>query len=250
MYSVVLMMALSGGADAPACFGHGGGCCGGGYACSCSGYSCHGGGHRLFGGHGCCGGGGLFGGHGCCGGGHGMFGGHGCCGGGGLFGGHHGCCGGGGLFGGHHRGHGCCGGYGCCGGAYACSGACTGVAACTGCGGGAVITPGPVQGTPPANVMPNPETIKPAPKKAEGPAPATIIVSLPENATLTVDGNATKSTSASRRLITPALEMGNSYVYTLRATFNGQVVTQDVEVRGGETSQANFSFTGQGVASR
>lgn len=239
MYSVVLMMALSGGAEAPNCFGlfggGGHGCCGG-YDCSSC---CGGGGHKWFGGgghHGCCGGGGLFGG------GH-----HGCCGGGGLFGGgHHGCCGGGGLFGGHHnRCHGCCGGYAACSGCTGYAG-CTGAPACAGC----VGTPAPVITTPPPATMPAPEQIKPAPKKAEGPTPATIIVSLPANATLTVDGNPTKSTSATRTLITPALDLGNSYVYTLRAEVNGQAITQQVEVRGGETSQAEFSFTGQGVASR
>ncbi len=255
MYSVVLMMALSGGTEAPACFGHGG-CCGGygsGYAC------CGGGGHGLFGGHGCCGGGGgLFGGHhGCCGGGGGLFGGHhGCCGGGGLFGGHHNrCCGGGGLFGGHHnRCCGCSGGGYACTGGYACSGgyACTGVAAGTGCAGcgGVMGAPGAPGMVVPPSTMPTPEQIKPAPKKAEGPAPATILVSLPANAKLTVDGNPTTSTSAVRTLITPVLELGSSYVYTLRAELNGQAVTQQVEVRGGETSQAEFNFNGQGVASR
>jgi uncharacterized protein (TIGR03000 family) len=64
-----------------------------------------------------------------------------------------------------------------------------------------------------------------------------------------VDGAPTKSTSATRTLITPTLEVGNSYAYTLRAELNGQAVTQMVEVRAGETSQAQFTFA-QGVASR
>src|SRR6516164_2596983 len=75
MYSVVLLMALSGGVETPAADG-----CAGGYACgggvACNGGGCHGG--RVFGGHGCHGGG-LFSGRGCHGG--GLFSGHGCHGG-------------------------------------------------------------------------------------------------------------------------------------------------------------------------
>ena len=50
MYSIVLMMALTGSAEAPALGHHGccGGCYGGGCSGSCygGGYSCHGGGHH------------------------------------------------------------------------------------------------------------------------------------------------------------------------------------------------------------
>jgi uncharacterized protein (TIGR03000 family) len=256
MYSVVLMMAMTGGSDAPAgIFDHG--CCGGGYSCSgCSGYSCsgygcsgsgccggscHGGGHKLFGGHGCCGGGhGLFGGHGCCGGGHGLFSGHGCCGGGhGLFGGH-GCCGGGhGLFGGH--GHGCCGGSGCCGG-YACSGGygCSGSWGCagSGCAGGwncGGCAGGVMYGVPGTEMKKE--------KEEEISAPATLVVKLPADARLLIDGNVTTSTSDVRTFRTPVLPAGE-FRYTLQAEIvrDGKTLTltKNVNVRAGAETTLTF----------
>jgi uncharacterized protein (TIGR03000 family) len=72
---------------------------------------------------------------------------------------------------------------------------------------------------------------------------------LPAEAKLTVDGNSTTSTTERRTLVTPALEQGSIYVYTLQAEVNGQTQTQEVRVRAGETSQAQFNFP-QGVASR
>jgi len=85
-------------------------------------------------------------------------------------------------------------------------------------------------------------------------APATIVVSLPADARLTVDGNATRSTSDRRTFVTPALESGETYMYTLRAevVVDGQasVQTQEVAVRAGQTTDVTFNFTSQGVASR
>jgi len=85
-------------------------------------------------------------------------------------------------------------------------------------------------------------------------APATIVVTLPAEAKLTVDGNATRATSARRTFVTPALEVGGDYSYTLRAEMvqDGQVAvqTQNVTVRGGETTEVSFTFASQGVASR
>jgi uncharacterized protein (TIGR03000 family) len=107
--------------------------------------------------------------------------------------------------------------------------------------------------TPPAKTMPPGESV-PLPKKKETvSAPATIVVSLPNDARLTVDGNATSSTSERRTLVTPVLQMGQDYVYTLSAEFvsNGQTLTQtqQVTVRGGQTSTVQFNFA-QNVASR
>jgi uncharacterized protein (TIGR03000 family) len=85
-------------------------------------------------------------------------------------------------------------------------------------------------------------------------APATLVVSLPADARLTVDGNATRATSARRTFVTPALEVGGEYTYTLRAEVaqDGQVAvqTQNVTVRAGETTEVSFTFASQGVASR
>jgi uncharacterized protein (TIGR03000 family) len=258
MYSAVLMLALTAGSDSVD-FGRNG-CNGGGHGCS-SGYGCS---TSFVGGHGCSGcssRGGLFGGghHGNrgCNGGFACSSSYGCSsschGGGGLFRG--------GLFGGHgNRGHGCngggygCngGGYGCNGGGYACSGyggvvingGCTG--ACT--GGGTIIVPS----TTKPKDMPKGEPVK-EPKKTSIDSPATIVVSLPADARLLVDGAQTTSTSDRRTLVTPTLQVGSTYIYNMTAEIvrEGRTVTQtqQVAVRSGETSTINFSFpTSQTVA--
>ncbi len=94
-----------------------------------------------------------------------------------------------------------------------------------------------------------------APKKEQASInAATIIVSLPADARLIVDGASTTSTSERRTLVTPELEAGATYVYTMQAevTREGRVMTQtqQVTVRGGETSNVQFNFSGQAVASR
>ena len=229
MYSVVLMMALSGGADSVE---FGGRRCGG---CASS-HGCHATVARCHGCNGCHGG--LFSRSRCHGGCHSAC--HNGC--------HrvrsHGChsschsscssachgCHGGGLFSRlRNRCHGCNGCH---------------AAVCSGCNGSAA----------PA------EKVKVMPKEkgkneeVSNAAPATIVVTLPADARLIVDGNATRSTAERRTFVTPALENGESYVYTLRAEFvvDGQtaVQTQDVTVRGGQTTQVSFNFASQGVASR
>jgi len=242
MYSVVLLMAMSGSADAPA---FGGGCCGGfnlfGGSCSgccggCTGYSCDGccggccggkmfggGGMKLFGGHGCCGG--CCGGScsGCCGGScHGCCGGscHGCCG-----GSCHGCCGGGGLFSKMKEKWGSC--HGCCGGS--CHGCCGGC--CGGCGG--VVVGGHAMTT--TTEMP----------KAEGTttsAPATIVVNVPAEAKLLIDGNATTSTSERRVFVSPSLEPEQEYYYTVQVEHKGETKTERVAVRAGQEVNVKIEF--------
>lgn len=237
MYSIVLMMALSGSGDTAQAglFHHrcSGGDCGGGYVACSGGY----------GGYGCTGYA-----AGCCGGGH-----------------HHR------LFG-HHRGHGCHGDYGCHGGygygchggyaGYSCTGGAYGGFGCTGgyggyggymgCAGGYMMAP-------PAGMAPMPATGKapeggktekaPAPKpKEQGSvsAPATIVVSLPAEAKLAVDGVATQSTSGTRVFATPALDRGNEYFYTLTAEIarNGKTVStsKKVAVRAGEETRVSLEF--------
>jgi uncharacterized protein (TIGR03000 family) len=253
MYSVVLMMAMTGGAETPD-FGRRGGCAGGcyggGYSCGgcygggwgCSGGGCHGGGHgggRLFGGHGRRG-------HGCHGGGYVCAGGYGCA--GGCFGGGYGCMGGGyGCMGGGYGcmggGYGCAGGFGGCYGggmAYGCAGG-WGCAGGYGCAGGVVLPP--VTGPAPKQKG---EKIPP-PVKSQLEAPATILVSLPAEAKLLVDGAATMSTSSERRLVSPTLQTGRDYHYTLTAEVvrNGQTVREErpVTVRAGEETRVQFTFT-------
>ena len=105
-------------------------------------------------------------------------------------------------------------------------------------------------------MMPNKEKI-PAPPKKTAPkttAAATILVTLPVEARLTVDGNATRSTSERRMFVSPVLEPGADYVYTLRAEIvrDGSTLarTQEVTVRSGQTTNVPFNFSTQSVASR
>jgi uncharacterized protein (TIGR03000 family) len=228
MYTMVLLMALNGSAAAPAdCFGGGHGCYGGGWAC-------HGGYGAC---HGCNGGGFLFGGHGCRGG-HPLFGGHGCNGGGFLFG--------------KHRGHGCNGGWACHGGHAACYG---GYGACYGghgaCYGGYMGAPYGPPGPPPEKLKEPPVEKKP---KGEGPAPATLIVSLPADATLTIEGTPTTSTSGVRVFTSPVLEPNKDYYYTLKAevVVNGepQTITKQVLVRAGEETRVTLEPTAASAAVR
>jgi uncharacterized protein (TIGR03000 family) len=222
MYSVVLLMALSGGAEAPDCHKSCGGCSG------CSGYSgCHGGVVSTC--HGCSGYSGCSG--SCHGGGHRLFGGHGGCHGGGLFGGRHGCHGGSGCHGGYS---GCCGGYvGCCGGAMMapCGGG------CAGCAGSAAPPP------PKGEKLESPPKEK-KPGKDEVSAPATIVLTLPADATVAIDGVSTTSTSATRTFVTPELVPAKEFVYVLSAEIvrDGQklTVSEKVTVRAGEETRVNF----------
>jgi uncharacterized protein (TIGR03000 family) len=78
------------------------------------------------------------------------------------------------------------------------------------------------------------------------PAPATMVVTLPANATLTVDGHATTSTSSYRRFVTPMLEPGTQYYYTLQAKLvaDGKetVVTKRVLVSAGQETRTELDL--------
>ncbi len=224
MYSLVLAMAMTGAGDVPAW----GGCCGGGcWGC----YGCSGG---CWGGKGCHG---CHGGHGC----HGCHGGFGCFGGKGC----HGC----------HGCHGCygsCYGWSCCGGCYgSCYGSCY-TSSCCGsvsygdCYGSAVAPMAPVSPMPPAGTKPA-EPIK-APKTGEKgamvPAPATIVVSLPADARLTIDEAATTTTSERRVFVSPELAPGREFHYTLKAEWvrDGKtvMVSKQVAVSAGNETAVNI----------
>jgi uncharacterized protein (TIGR03000 family) len=239
---MVLMMAMAGGADTAA-FGNKG--CNGCSGYSCSGYSCSGCSGCWSSCHGCHGGG-LFGRHNSC---HGCSGCsgcwsssscHGCSGCSGCWSSSscHGCHGG--LFGRHNSCHGCngCSGYNCCG----CNGYVT--TGCTGCW----STPAAPAAMP---VVPAPATKK----AAFGPAPAVIVVSLPAEAKLTIDGAATKATETTRTFVTPALETGATYYYELTAEVvrDGKpvVATEKVAVKAGETTTVALQIpTATAVASK
>ncbi len=227
MYSMVLMMALTTGGDTPDIGNRGGGCCG------CSGYTagCYGG---CGGG---CRGGRAMRSHGC----------HGCYGGG---------CYGGGCYGGGCYGGGCYGSvsYGGCYG-----GGCYGGVSYGGCYGGAVISGGCYGGVPVmpgTHQAPTPEKIKtaPEPKKTElnVPAPATLVVELPAEAKLLIDNQPTTSTGDSRVFVSPVLNPGKEYHYTLKAEIvrDGKPVQveQVIAVRAGDTTPVSLTLPPVGVA--
>ncbi|HTU23222.1 MAG TPA: TIGR03000 domain-containing protein [Gemmataceae bacterium] len=75
---------------------------------------------------------------------------------------------------------------------------------------------------------------------------ATIVVHLPEDANLTIDGQPTQSRSSTRIFHSPPLEQGKTFTYTLRAEANrdGRFVStkKTVDVRAGQRSEVTFHF--------
>lgn len=180
---------------------------------------------------------------------------------GGCYGGCYGCSGYGGCYGGYRGGYcsGYYGGYGCYGG---CSGYYGGYSGyygggCCGCYGGGYYGSGYGGGYYGYGGGYYGGAIVPAPV-ASGPAqsstPATIVVNLPADARLIVEGMVTQSTGTRRTFVSPALPPGQSYVYTIRAEIaaNGRTSTQtqEVIVRGGETSNVTFNLSSGTIASR
>jgi uncharacterized protein (TIGR03000 family) len=85
-------------------------------------------------------------------------------------------------------------------------------------------------------------------------APAILVIDLPEDARLTVQGAAMTARGPRRRLISPALEPGRDYLYTLQGEFshNGQTrtVTRDVVVRAGEETAVDLNSPAVVLAAR
>ena len=165
--------------------------------------------------------------------GRGCGGGRGGCGGGRMGRGGRGGCGGGGC----GMAMGGCGGGGC---GMAMGGCGTAMGGCGGYGGGMGMGYAGMGGVA-------------APYVANTPAPANLMVTLPADARLFVDGHETKSTTGQRLLTTPNLEPGREYHYTLRAevTRDGQVqhVSQRITVRAGQETPVNLQIP-DAVASR
>jgi uncharacterized protein (TIGR03000 family) len=65
----------------------------------------------------------------------------------------------------------------------------------------------------------------PAPERS----PVTLVVTLPADATLTIDGAPTSLTGAERRYVSPPLAPGKTYVYTLAATWNDAGTPRNAE---------------------
>jgi uncharacterized protein (TIGR03000 family) len=76
--------------------------------------------------------------------------------------------------------------------------------------------------------------------------PARIMVTLPAGAQLTIDGDATRSTGAVRRLVTAPIPQGKEFFYTFRVKWNraGQMLTakKKVPVRAGRETVVSFRF--------
>jgi uncharacterized protein (TIGR03000 family) len=90
--------------------------------------------------------------------------------------------------------------------------------------------------------------------QSRGPAPATLIVRLPADAKLTIDDEATKETSDLRTFVSPPIQPGKNYRYTLKAEIirNGRTLTSTTQatVRAGEQTQVTLEFPAAGVARR
>jgi uncharacterized protein (TIGR03000 family) len=97
----------------------------------------------------------------------------------------------------------------------------------------------------------------PKPKKGEEAridAPATIVVSLPAEAKLRVDDYMTTSTSATRVFVSPALDAGKEFSYTLTGEIERDgkpvVATKRITVRAGEETRVALEFPVAAVASK
>jgi uncharacterized protein (TIGR03000 family) len=75
---------------------------------------------------------------------------------------------------------------------------------------------------------------------------ATVIVSLPADATLSFEGIPTRKRSSERLFITPPLEKGSDYFYNVEATIvrdgTARVLKQRVNVNSGKTTRVTFDF--------
>jgi uncharacterized protein (TIGR03000 family) len=150
---------------------------------------------------------------------------------------------GGGCYGG--MGYGGCygGGYGGCYGGMGYGGGCYG-------GMGGIILQG-TQGGTKAEKIGKPKNGK---EESMAPAPATIVVDLPADAQLKIDGEATTSTGNSRVFVSPTLNPGREYHYTLKAEVqrDGEPVTLErtITVKAGEITPVALTLPAAGVAQR
>jgi len=245
MYGVVLMVAMTGGAETPALFRNKG--CSGNAAYACSGYSCSG----YVASSGCSGSGRK----------HGRKKSKGCSGCSGYVSSCYGSYSGG-CYGSYAPAASCYGGYsggyqGGCYGSYAPSVS----YAPAGCYGSPVVTqPGPVI-TNPAPVVPMPsdkdkgnkgskevEKLKKPPvggdNDANDDASARITITVPSDARVSINGTMTTTTDTTRVFEFPGLAEGTSVTYTFQAEFvrDGQnvVVTRDIEVKAGVSLEVSL----------
>jgi uncharacterized protein (TIGR03000 family) len=92
------------------------------------------------------------------------------------------------------------------------------------------------------------------PDEVRGAAPATLVVTLPAGATLKVDDFVSQSAEPTRRFVSPPLERGKDYHYTLTAEMKRDdkpiTVNKPVTVRAGETTRVSLVFSEASAASK
>ncbi len=90
------------------------------------------------------------------------------------------------------------------------------------------------------------ETLGMPEAEASGPAPATLVVQLPAQARLTINHKACQADSPTRTFVSPPLQPGKDYYYTLQAEIDRDgrkvLATQRVAVRAGEEKQVLLAF--------
>ena len=80
---------------------------------------------------------------------------------------------------------------------------------------------------------------------------ATIIVHMPANASLSIDGQQTQQRSNTRTFVSPPLDPNKTYTYTLRAetSRDGRTITEtkNVDVRAGQSSEVTLNLEGERI---
>jgi uncharacterized protein (TIGR03000 family) len=90
------------------------------------------------------------------------------------------------------------------------------------------VVPGPSQDV----VVPAPAPAPPKKDKSDAsPTQGTVVVHLPKEAALYVDGTAVPYSTATRKIVTPELEPGRDYYYTLQAKLERDGKTLNVQKR-------------------
>jgi uncharacterized protein (TIGR03000 family) len=91
---------------------------------------------------------------------------------------------------------------------------------------------------------PMPKKEEPKKDKAQLPTSAMVVLSVPEGATITVEGQPLTSTGRERKFRTPALTPDQEFTYTVRAVVfvagKEEVETLEVKVVAGEITRASF----------
>jgi len=139
-------------------------------------------------------------------------------------------------------------------------GGCYGGATMGGCYGGTPVYGAPVIGGGTGGTGESKPKMEKGGNQDEGesrlntPQPARIVVTLPADATLTVDDTPTVSTGTRRVFVSPSLPPDRDYHYTLKAEVvrDGKKipVTERVAIRGGQETQVNLNVPASGVARR